>query len=116
LQVSKSKLNEKKIFHFKLGNTILIPTKAIMAYIDSQGKVTWAEQKKIHCMYEPCLTDLENTVSLPTIKPDDATKQVECQECQTLCWHTKITEELATDIDYTFFCYMCAISKETGIN
>lgn len=99
-----------------MGNKILIPTKAIMAYINSQGRATWIEQKKIHCMHEPCLTDLENIVSLPTVKPKDATKQVECRECQTLCWHTEITEKLTTDNDHTFFCYMCAINKEAGMN
>ena len=112
LNISTSKmlsmLKDKKIFHFRIENSFIIPTIAIETYVDTKGEATWNDQIEIFSKYEPRISDL-NILSLPTEKPFDATEQIKCKICGTMCWHNKNTDDMA---EYEHFCYKCVLEKE----
>ncbi len=117
LKVSKTTMynmvKNKKIYHFKVYEKRVIPQKAIEAYTKSNGEATWTEQQKYFCEREVRLIDYKN-FSLPTLKPDDATIQIECPKCNRLCWHDKFSKGCVDDIPgfNEVFCYVCALEKE----
>ena len=116
LKVSKSTMRrlvvDKKIFYYKLGNHYIVPTKALEAYIKSNGKATWLEQAENIGKYETRIIN-SDIISLPTVKPENAYTQVECQGCKTKCWHSEKTKSMIDEgaNEYEVYCYKCALGK-----